>query len=436
MHNNPKKLALPLSGKLAALSLAALFAVINLLPGVASAGFSAIPAPPVRHQFTFELRPGEEKKGAILVENFDTEPVSLNLYGADGTQSDQGTFALTSTTAGQRHVGTWIKISKPDITLESREKKEIPFTIKLPKDVTPGTYSGGIAAESSGIAAESGGPSSDGANGNAVSISARFVVKIFVKVPGEKIHKFEWTDFSYIAGVRNDGIVSLPSFKLSYKNLGNTLIKTEQKISINGFPGLPKTIDVGQLEPIMNPKAELNDPDKTNGNGNLNGLKAYVNSGALVFTPQPAIVLQNSQTVIPVKWPNPPEMGVYKATATVTFYEYDIITGKTLNPQTLTRTISFSIPVKLNTLPGISLVLFLILLIVAYEYVSYRRCIIINAINESGLYTVKPNETLIQIAEDNQISWKILAKINKIKPPYTIKSGQKILVPLKNEKEN
>ena len=49
-------------------------------------------------------------------------------------------------------------------------------------------------------------------------------------------------------------------------------------------------------------------------------------------------------------------------------------------------------------------------------------------------YIVKEGDSLPSIAKSTNTSWKHLAKANKIKPPYLLKTGQKIAIPQENRK--
>jgi hypothetical protein len=47
-------------------------------------------------------------------------------------------------------------------------------------------------------------------------------------------------------------------------------------------------------------------------------------------------------------------------------------------------------------------------------------------------YKVDENEDIVQIAQKYKVDWKEIAKVNKLKPPYTITSGQVLKVPRKD----
>ena len=44
-------------------------------------------------------------------------------------------------------------------------------------------------------------------------------------------------------------------------------------------------------------------------------------------------------------------------------------------------------------------------------------------------YEIKSGEDIKSLAERFDVSWKLLARVNKLKPPYALKTGQKIKVP-------
>jgi hypothetical protein len=350
------------------------------------AGFSITPSDPNLRLFNLEIAPGAEKQASVLIENVSDEPITLSVYGADGTQSNQGTFALTTRASEQKHIGIWVSFTGESVTIEPHRNKEVGFTVKVPVTATPGIYSGGIAAEQ-------GGNGSNGAvtgGGNAISISARIVVKMFVTVPGEKINRYEWTDFYFKPS--NNG--NPGTFNLSYKNTGNTIITADQEVTVKGFPGKEQT-----------------------------------------FKLTPAMLLQGSIVDIPFKWENEPYFGYYSATATTTFSEYDITSNTKVNSKVETRIIPVYVPLKTHTIEGqiavgimvaAGMLLVIIALIIVLNISFRKKCL---------PYVVGEGDTIATIAEKCKVNWKKLVKVNKLKAPYTIKPGQKILAPLKkNEK--
>lgn len=348
-----------------------------IFPASTLAGISLIPSDQGQRQFSFEIKPGEQQEAKLILNNLGDTEENVHLYGADGTQSNQGTFALTTLTTEQKNIGKWVSFPEPMQKLKSKEKKEINFIIKIPTNTTPGIYSGGIAAES-GAAVD------NTAQTNAVSISSRVVVKLFVSVPGVKINKYDWSDFTYQAGTIN----SKPTFTLSYKNDGNTIIIADQRIEIQGVPELSKKIDLPS-----------------------------------------ATILQGGKNDIVYKWDDQPFFGFYKATATVTFSEYDIINNQKKPAETIKKQINIYIPLNLNSTGGkitvgsiaALLVLLIIYLIALFSEAKFRK--------NCRIYTTQKDDTLQTLAKRCRVNWKKLAKINKLKPPYELKTRQKIYIP-------
>lgn len=347
-----------------------------LLPQLCLAQFTVIPGQPYDRKITLQIEPGKSETSSIIIKNVATVPLTLDIYGADATNSNQGTFALTGKARDQHHIGTWVTFKEPLQTLEPDEEKTIPFVVSVPADATPGNYGGGIAVESAP-------PSSTQEDQPGVSVNSRIYVQLFVSIPGEKIHSYEWKDFSFLPVT--DGYNA--DFSNSYKNTGNTIVIADPVIDIKGFP------------PVQNSQIDL--PK---------------------VTIQPGYDLDN----IIAKWDSIPWLGMYTVTASTTFYEYDIINDQNINPQIITKTLMINLTpwFLICGILGLIAALIIFCLVRAHIKDKFKK--------SCKSYLVKEDETITSIAEDRGIAWKKLAKLNRLKPPYSLKPGQKILVPPKS----
>jgi LysM repeat protein len=52
------------------------------------------------------------------------------------------------------------------------------------------------------------------------------------------------------------------------------------------------------------------------------------------------------------------------------------------------------------------------------------------------LTTIVHGDTLTSLAKKHGVSWKKLARVNNIKAPYSLTSGEQILVPVKKANKN
>lgn len=346
---------------------------------ITSADYTVVPAPPYERQFNIEAEPGSRQSASVIIKNIGNRAVTLNLYGADATQSAQGTFALTTNTAEQRHIGTWITFEQPEVTVPSGEEITVPFILQIPDSVTPGSYAGGIAVENM-----------NGANGEiteetpSVSISSRFVVRMYVSIPGEKKHQYEWKDFSYSYSNENNHA----KFTFEVSNTGNTILMVDPKVELEGFPAFK--------EPVVElPTATI----------------------------QPGTESQK----IDLRLTEKPPAGFYVATGTLTFSEFDIVNNKKINTESESR----QLMINLTPWYFIAIIIIVILvlifapLVLYFRYRAYyKKCV---------SYTVAENETIITIAKERGVKWKKIAKLNKLKPPYTLEAGQHILIPPKKK---
>lgn len=352
---------------------------IFILTPVSLAEFSVVPAPPHERQFNFEISPGQSREAGIIVNNLGGRAITVSTYSADGTNSSQGTFALTSRSYEQKHIGTWVTFAEPSVTIPPRQQMTIPFIVKVPENATPGNYGGGIAVEASSADLKG----EDGLEeAGAVTTAARIYVRMFVSVPGEKIEDYEWTDFGFNG--KTDSYKS--SFFFSFKNNGNTIIIAEPRVELFGFPPLKEST--------------LTLPN---------------------ITIQPGTALEKIQ----LRWDDQPPFGYYVATGTVDFSEFDIVNNEKTNPQTLQRKLNINL-----TPPYIvAIILGAAIALIAYAvYAPWSRRRLIAGCKK---YKVKSGDTLDSIADDAGTGWKTIVKINKLKRPYTIKPGQTLLIPPK-----
>ncbi len=358
----------------------AFLGILTSLAPLAQAGFSMVPSDGgTRRQFNYELKPGETKKDSVVIENNNENDLTLLLYGADATHSNQGSFALVNRTANQRTVGNWAKFNESTVTLKGGEKKEIPFTITMPDKVTPGNYAGGIAAETTTVQDKT--PAEKKTNtGAGVVISSRLVVKLFISVPGEKTLKYGWDDYT-----RSTSAADKQRFILSYSNDGNAAVTVEPKIEFSNL--------------FESGTQEVKIPGTT--------------------------LLQNEKVTIPYDWDKKPLFGYFTAKASTTFWEYDVVNNQNINPQVMSKTITFWI------IPWNLAYVVLGLIIILLVYVVSKTVSMQKLKKSAHSYEVQQDETLVGIAQKAGIDWKKLAKLNKLKPPYTIKKGQNLQVPFK-----
>ncbi|MBU0545629.1 LysM peptidoglycan-binding domain-containing protein [Patescibacteria group bacterium] len=343
------------------------------------AEFSVVSAIPNERQFNFTIPAGQSRDSGIIVNNLGNDTITVEVYGADGTNSSQGTFSLTSKSHGQKHIGAWVRFEKPTVTIPPKQAMTISFTLSVPDNATPGNYGGGVAVEASSaelkVEEEATGPGA-----GTVSTAARIYVRTFVKIPGEKISNYQWTDF----GFNHQDLNNKPRFFFSFKNNGNTIILVQPEVTLRGFPPLKEsTLTMSEM------------------------------------TLQPGTSLDN----IELRWDDQPPVGFYFVDAKVDFSEFDITNDQRINPETQHRDIT------INLTPAYIIVLILVAILAVILLISFVTISLIKIRAGCIEHKVLPGETIASIAKKHNVSWKKLAQINKLKSPYTLKEGRILFVP-------
>ena len=103
------------------------------------------PAP--RNYFVLEGDPGATLKDSLRVRNYTDKPITFTLYGADAYNTRQGGFfALNNVDQPQVDAGSWVRLPITTLKVAPRTQADVPFTIKIPDNATPGDHVGGLVA--------------------------------------------------------------------------------------------------------------------------------------------------------------------------------------------------------------------------------------------------------------------------------------------------
>ncbi|MBD3270700.1 DUF916 domain-containing protein, partial [Candidatus Peregrinibacteria bacterium] len=334
-----------------------------------------------RSWYQFEEPAGGIATDTIVLNNTSDKEVEVKLYAADATNNDAGSFIIKSAQEEQYGIGKWTKIEQNQINLEPNESKEIDFLISIPDEIAPGQYFGGIIKEE--------------LNGECtknpadckqqIHVKTRTGNRIYLTIPGEVIEDVKVTDFDHQISDKNQ-----VRFKFKIENHGNMAYVPNVNITIYDLNG--------NIIETINKEIGKSLPDSS-------------------INPT-------------VDWNHQGRFGSFNAKIKVYFEE--INQGRMGNLKGSAKFEEFSLNIIL--LPWIWINSTLLIFAILIGYLFYQRIKIHRLSLNSDFYTVEENETLEEIAEKNKIAWKILAKINHIKAPYSVKKGEKIKIPKsKNE---
>ncbi|WFE30277.1 DUF916 domain-containing protein [Solwaraspora sp. WMMD791] len=130
-----------------------------------------------RPAFEYKLDPGATLTDYVAITNHSDQPITLDVYASDAFTTDQGGFDLLPATGEPVDVGSWVTFESRTFTVPSTSRLDVPFTIAVPDDATPGDHPGGIVASLAATGTD--------AEGNQVAVDHRVGSRIYLRVTGE-----------------------------------------------------------------------------------------------------------------------------------------------------------------------------------------------------------------------------------------------------------
>lgn len=320
-------------------------------------------------RLNFEISPGTSYTHSINVVNLKEEPIDVELYATDGTQTNTGGFTVRSQSDEQANIGLWTTFEETLLHLEGKSERAVKFTITVPVDVTPGVYGGGLSISPVNTAR--------GGGATGAIVSTRVVAPVFVTVPGEKITRFNWSDFSHSFNKKH-------LFKFSFENTGNTVIQIKGKLTLQDLLGNVTEIPMNDMT-----------------------------------------LLRGDKVSPEISWNERPWWGFYTAKAELTFHELNMQLNAFEEFDAQTKELTFNV-IPWPIILGILILIALIIVLEVWRRASFKKLL-----KKCVKYQVKEGDSLNSIASAHGIGWKKLAKINNIEPPYDLKKGGSLLVPPK-----
>ena len=334
--------------------------------------------PRTKSIFVFTLEPGQTIENGVRVINNTEEKKTLMVYAVDSVVSSGGAFACAQFNDQKKDVGSWIKLAKNEVTLEPLTNEVVPFTISAPATVDVGEHNGCIVIQEKKA-------TTTGQRKQGINLTFRTGLRVAVLIPGEINRKLEIAGFDFSQRPEG-GYLAKPRVR----NLGNVSIDADVKVWVDYFFGPNLTVKGGQYTILRGQESEWNFKiDKPFWGG---WYKTYL---TVAYDPHKEAVVGKES-------------------------------GKGLEVLSTSPVYFFASPQPLALLIEI-VVLLLIVVVIFRIWLWYKRRRWIE--KEWVEYQVQSGDDLKALAEKFDVSWKLLARVNNIKPPYTLESGIRIKVP-------
>jgi hypothetical protein len=186
---------------------------------------------PSRPYLNYVTKPGARLRDHVILVNFSTFPIRLDVYPTDAVVSDTGSFGLSDATARPRDAGAWITVRTPHrsgrVRVPARSSVVLPVRVHVPKKASPGDHAAGV------VAAYSSTPGNRrGAN---VRLVQRVGTRVFIRVRGP-LHPSLTVQQLGAHYVKTWNPVGTGSAVVTYRvaNTGNIKLGTTQQVQIRG----------------------------------------------------------------------------------------------------------------------------------------------------------------------------------------------------------
>ncbi|MCX5068184.1 DUF916 domain-containing protein [Micromonospora lupini] len=177
-----------------------------------------------RSSYSYNVNPGGAVEDAMVVANRGPAPLTLAVYAADGFTTDAGQLDLLTRDKKSVAVGAWVKAGAGSVVVQPGKAAQVPFTINVPANATPGDHVGGILTTLT---------QADQAEG--INVDRRLGIRITLRVGGElkpnlAVENLHVTyDGSSHPFGKGDATVSY-----TIHNTGNAALSGKQAVSVSG----------------------------------------------------------------------------------------------------------------------------------------------------------------------------------------------------------
>ncbi len=203
----------------------AVFAVLAALPAHA-----LTVSPPIFRDGLNDLNPGDTSIQVLRIENESPEPITvypvLRNFTADKAEGGEPQFYDANENPDGTALAKWISIDLKPITLEPKQKANLPFTVNVPKDgVQPGGHYGAILLSTT--------PPEEGGK---IGIASQLGVLIIANVTGDVRELGAIAEFGFKE--KKLWYNYLPvDFSLRFENDGNTHLTPVGNVFITDWTG-------------------------------------------------------------------------------------------------------------------------------------------------------------------------------------------------------
>lgn len=195
-----------------------------------------------RPKFSYTVKPGEQLTDGIDIANKGRTKIRLKIYAADGFTTDSGGYDILTPDKRSKGVGAWVNPAVTEVSIPAGGQVQIPFTMTVPENATPGDHLGGIVT-----VLDQQDPS-----GSGTVIHRRVGLRIDTRVSGKVTSRLKIEKLGLHYSGSNPFGTGHATLEYTVHNVGNTALSGLQKARIAGGLGLSsRSVDLARLPELL-----------------------------------------------------------------------------------------------------------------------------------------------------------------------------------------
>jgi hypothetical protein len=185
---------------------------------------STAKGPDGRSSFDYETEAAKAVKDYVAVTNDSAGPATFKVYASDAVNTPTGGFDLLAGDDKPTDVGAWVRLAKQTITIPGHARANIPFTLTIPANATPGDHVGGIVAVLQDTSKA------------AIKVDHRVGSRIYLRVRGALAPSLAVTGLgvTYHSTINPFGGGDVTA-EYDVRNTGNVRLAAGQQVTVRGF---------------------------------------------------------------------------------------------------------------------------------------------------------------------------------------------------------
>ncbi|RAY17178.1 DUF916 domain-containing protein [Actinomadura craniellae] len=200
--------------------------------------------PNSRDYFGYTVSPGQTLKDKVSISNLSRQAQTFRVYATDAFNTADGAFALLTADRRATGAGTWIAFDAGTHRIRAGATVEVPFTLTVPRNATPGDHGGGIIASVTQQQAN--------ARGQRINVDRRVAARVYLRVDGPVTPALQISALrlSYAAPLLSSGRMEVT---YTVRNTGNVRVTALARIGAQGPFGLALGGQVSRRVPELLP---------------------------------------------------------------------------------------------------------------------------------------------------------------------------------------